>query len=289
MPEVESDEVSRGAGDASDLLRELVPHRLPEALLREARAAGADSVALYVMDIDGSRLIRLAGDDRFPDRIPAPLGLGPELPLENLDQVEEIVSSKIPGATAVPMSIRDRAIGVLVTDVPPNGLLERLAGQAALALEVTGGYTDVIHRARRRKDINAAAEIQQNLLPPRIAGFAGAEVAGAVLPGYQIGGDFFDYADNDDGLWLAVGDAIGKGNTAASISSLAVGVDEQRGRVAAVDPGQRAAGGVPNSEHRGEKLIRATQVKARLMNDFGGLLQRRVVAPCCPERADGEG
>jgi len=223
LPEVEHDEMSRAGGDASALLRALVSHRLPEALLREARAAGADSVALYVMDIDGSRLIRLAGDDPFPDRIPAPLGLGPELPLENLDQVEEIVSSKIPGATAVPMSIRDRAIGVLVTDVPPNGLLERLAGQAALVLEVAGGYTDVIHRARRRKDINAAAEIQQNLLPPRIAAFAGAEVAGAVLPGYQIGGDFFDYADNDDGLWLAVGDAIGKGNTAASISSLAVG------------------------------------------------------------------
>ena len=44
-----------------------------------------------------------------------------------------------------------------------------------------------------------------------------------MLPGYQIGGDFFDYAENDDGLWLAVGDAIGKGNTAAAISSLAVG------------------------------------------------------------------
>jgi hypothetical protein len=58
LPEVEPDEVLRAGGDASDLLRERLPHRLPEALLREARAAGAGSVALYVMDIDGSRLIR---------------------------------------------------------------------------------------------------------------------------------------------------------------------------------------------------------------------------------------
>jgi serine phosphatase RsbU (regulator of sigma subunit) len=114
-------------------------------------------------------------------------------------------------------------VGVLVTCGQLTGRLERLAAQAALALELASGYTDVIHRARRRKDINPAAEIQQNLLPPRIANFAGAEVAGGVLPGYEIGGDFFDYADNDDGLWLAVGDAIGKGNTAAAISSLAVG------------------------------------------------------------------
>jgi hypothetical protein len=222
VPDAEHDLVSR-SGDASELLKGLVSHRLPEALLREARAAGAESVAVYVMDIDGSRLIRLAGDEPFPTRIPVPLGLGPELPPENLRQVEEIVSSKIPGACLVPMSIRDRAVGVLVTDALPTERLEHLAGQAALALELAGGYTDVIHRARRRKDINPAAEIQQNLLPPRIASFAGADVAGGVLPGYEIGGDFFDYADNDDGLWLAVGDAIGKGNTAASISSLAVG------------------------------------------------------------------
>jgi Stage II sporulation protein E (SpoIIE) len=210
-------------GDASELLRVLVSHRLPGAVLREARAAGAEQVALYVMDIDGSRLIRLGGDEPFPDRIPAPLGLGPELPPETLAQVEDIVSSKVPRASVIPLSIRDRAVGVLVTCGHSTGRLERLAGQAALALELANGYTDVIHRARRRKDIDPAAEIQQNLLPPRIATFAGADVAGGVLPGYEIGGDFFDYADNDDGLWLAVGDAIGKGNTAAAISSLAIG------------------------------------------------------------------
>jgi serine phosphatase RsbU (regulator of sigma subunit) len=223
LPDVDDDSRSGAGGDASELLRELASHRLPAAVLREARAATAEQVALYVMDIDGSRLIRLAGDEPFPDRIPAPLGLGPELPPETLDQVEDIVSSKVPRASVIPLSIRDRAVGILVTCGDSTGRLERLADQAALALELASGYTDVIHRARRRRDINAAAEIQQNLLPPRIAAFAGAEVAGGVLPGYQIGGDFFDYADNDDGLWLAVGDAIGKGNTAAAISSLAVG------------------------------------------------------------------
>jgi hypothetical protein len=220
---VEEHSSSGVGGDASELLRELVSHRLPAAVLREARAAGAEDVGLYVMDIDGSRLIRLGGDEPFPARIEAPLGLGPELPPENLDQIAEMVSSKVPGANVLALSIRDRAVGVLVTCGQLNGSLERLAGQAALALELANGYTDVIHRARRRKDIDPAGEIQQNLLPPRMATFAGADVAGGVLPGYQIGGDFFDYAENDDGLWLAVGDALGKGNTAAAISSLAVG------------------------------------------------------------------
>ena len=52
---------------------------------------------------------------------------------------------------------------------------------------------------------------------------SGADVAGGVLPGYDVGGDFFDYAANADGLWLVVADATGKGNSAAALSSLAIG------------------------------------------------------------------
>ena len=51
----------------------------------------------------------------------------------------------------------------------------------------------------------------------------GDELAGGVLPGYDVAGDFFDYAANADGVWLCVADAMGKGNDAAALSSLAVG------------------------------------------------------------------
>ena len=44
-----------------------------------------------------------------------------------------------------------------------------------------------------------------------------------MLPGYDVGGDFFDYAGNADGLWLVVADATGKGDSAAALSSLALG------------------------------------------------------------------
>ena len=223
LPHDDADRVSNPHDDAFALLSELVSHRLPTAVLREARAAGANRAALYVIDIDGSCLIKLAGDEQFPERVRAPFGVGPELPSETLGEVQDIVSSKVPGATVVGLRVRDRAVGVLVTCGGDTDDLQGLADQAALALELGSGYTDVIHRARRRKDINAAAEIQQDLLPPRIATVEGASVAGGVLPGYEVGGDFFDFAENEDGLWLAVGDAMGKGNTAAAISSLAVG------------------------------------------------------------------
>ena len=62
----------------------------------------------------------------------------------------------------------------------------------------------------------------------------GADVAGDVLPGYDVGGDFFDYAGNADGLWLVVADATGKGDSAAALSSLALGAPR-----AALAPGCR--------------------------------------------------
>jgi Stage II sporulation protein E (SpoIIE) len=222
LSHVGPDAVSR-RGDASDLLDELVSHRLPAAVLREAHAAGARQAAVYVIDIDGSCLIKLDGETSFPERLQAPLAVGPELPPETFNEVQDIVASKIPDARMTPLYVRDRALGLLVTCGGPTADLHRLAEGAGVALELVSGYTDVVHRARRRKDINAAGEIQQDLLPPRIATVAGAHLAGGVLPGYQVGGDFFDYAENDDGLWLAVGDAMGKGNAAAAMSSLAVG------------------------------------------------------------------
>jgi serine phosphatase RsbU (regulator of sigma subunit) len=60
-----------------------------------------------------------------------------------------------------------------------------------------------------------AAEIQQNLLPPRLVRISGASVAGNVLPGYDIGGDWFDYAENPDGTWIGIADAEGTGPRAA--------------------------------------------------------------------------
>ena len=82
--------------------------------------------------------------------------------------------------------------------------LEDIAKQGAAALELANDYTDFIEAARRRKPTTPAAEIQQNLFPPRIARIAGAQLAGALLPTYEVGGDWFDFVENRDGAWLAI-------------------------------------------------------------------------------------
>jgi serine phosphatase RsbU (regulator of sigma subunit) len=212
-----------GARDAVALLRAIKPYRLPERVIEEACARGALSAALYVIDIDGSCLMKLAGEARFGDAINLPVGVGPEIPVEAIGDVAARVGVELPGVETLAMRVRDRALGVLVTEGGDPAIMQTLADQAGLALELAGGYTDALHRARRRKAVEPAAEIQQDLLPPRIAVLEHAVLAGGVLPGYEVGGDFFDYAENEEGVWLAVGDAMGKGTAAAAMSSVAVG------------------------------------------------------------------
>ena len=216
--------MASGQPDAGELLGASLPHLVPERIVEVASAQAGCPVAAYVLDVDGSCALRLAGDvERFPERIRAPVGVGPEIIPEALPQLRGLVLDRVGPSALWPMVVRDRIMGFLLARDRPAADLEPFAGQAALALELASGYTDALHAVRRRKGTQPAAEIQQNLLPPRLARVNGANVAGGVLPGYDVGGDFFDYAANADGLWLVVADATGKGNSAAALSSLAIG------------------------------------------------------------------
>ena len=197
---------------------------LPRRIATLAQESADCRVAVYVVDIDGSMLSRLVGDEaRFPESIHAPIGVGPEIAEAQLDTLQRICESRLPGSVLVAMVVGGRATGALLCERAPTRDLTRFANDAAIALELTGGYTDVVHATRRRKEIRPAAEIQADLLPPRLARLESAEIACGVLPSYDVAGDFFDYAANEDGLWLCVADAVGKGNEAAALSSLAVG------------------------------------------------------------------
>ncbi|HEV2772295.1 MAG TPA: SpoIIE family protein phosphatase [Thermoleophilaceae bacterium] len=208
--------------DVGRALDEVPAPLLPEQIVAEAMRLVGVPVALYVVDIDGSHLLRLAGAEHFPARLRAPLALGPEIAEDGIPELRVRLEDELPGVAMVPMWLRGRALGLLLAlRVPEERLLE-LARQAASAIELAGGYTDVIDGARRRKEMNPAAEIQQSLLPPRISRLGAGEVGGSVLPSYDVGGDWFDYVENRDGAWIAIADAAGKGPVAGGLGSVAL-------------------------------------------------------------------
>jgi serine phosphatase RsbU (regulator of sigma subunit) len=209
--------------EVTRVLDEVPPHLVPDQLVAEARRAAGVSVALYVVDIDGSHLLRLAGSEEFPDQLDAPPAIGPEIVPEGLPEYYARLQHLLPGCVAEPLWLRGRVLGLLLCVGTPLGSLEDIAKQGAAALELANDYTDFIEAARRRKPTTAAAEIQQNLFPPRIARIAGAQLAGVLLPSYEVGGDWFDFVENRDGAWLAIADSAGKGPTAAGLGASALG------------------------------------------------------------------
>ena len=209
--------------EVTRVLDEVPPHLVADQLVAEARRVAGVAVALYVVDIDGSRLFRLAGSEEFPAELDAPPALGPEIVPEGLPEFHERLQRQLPGCVAEPLWLRGRVTGLLLSVGAPLGELADIAKQGAAALELANDYTDYVEATRRRKPTTPAAEIQQNLFPPRIARIAGAQFAGALLPSYEVGGDWFDFVENRDGAWLALADAAGTGPTAAGLGAAALG------------------------------------------------------------------
>ena len=209
--------------EVASVLEEVAPHLIPDQIVAEARRVTGVPVALYVVDIDGSHLLRLAGTDEFPARLDAPLALGPEVAPGGIPDVNARLEAAFPGCVAAPMWLRGRAVGLLLAVRAPTVALTEMAKQGAIAIELAAGYTDLLQATRRRKETSAAAELQQDLLPPRISRVSGGELAGSVLPSYDGGGDWFDFAENRDGTWLAIADANGAGLAAAGVSAVGLG------------------------------------------------------------------
>src|SRR5690348_3037604 len=171
--------------EVTHVLDEVPPHLIADQLVAAARRAAGVAVALYIVDIDGSQLIRLAGSEDFPETLEAPPALGPEIVPEGLPSFYELLRRRLPRCVATPLWLRGRVIGLLLCVGAPVAPLEDIAKQGAAALELANDYTDVIEATRRRKPTTAAAEVQYHLLPPRVARVTGAQIAGALLPAYE--------------------------------------------------------------------------------------------------------
>ena len=211
------------AVEATHIFDVVPPHLIAEQLAAEAQRLGGVSVAIYVLDIDGSHLLRLAGSSEFPDRLDAPLAVGPEIGSEGIARLRARLAADLPGTTAVPLWLRGRGIGVVLgVGLTPSTLAD-FAPSAAAALTLADVYTDSLERARRRRKPVAAAEIQQNLLPPRIVRLSDGELAGNVLPSYEVAGDWFDFAENADGVWIALAEAPGTGTYSAAVGAIGLG------------------------------------------------------------------
>jgi serine phosphatase RsbU (regulator of sigma subunit)/anti-sigma regulatory factor (Ser/Thr protein kinase) len=101
-------------------------------------------------------------------------------------------------------------------------LLDNLAAQAAPALRVGQLVREQEDQARERERISHELEvarlIQQNFLPRKLPDLPGWQVSAHYRPAREVGGDFYDLIELEDGLvGLVVGDVTDKGVPAAMV------------------------------------------------------------------------
>ncbi|HSF16966.1 MAG TPA: PP2C family protein-serine/threonine phosphatase [Vicinamibacteria bacterium] len=82
-------------------------------------------------------------------------------------------------------------------------------------------HQDLVQRYRlMKKGLDRAARVQQSLLPARAPAVAGYDFAYLYRPCEDVGGDFYDYVESEDGLILIISDVIGHGFEAALTTML---------------------------------------------------------------------
>jgi len=130
---------------------------------------------------------------------------------------------------AVPLGVAEKVFGIIYADSPiAEGrftedhlkVLTTLASVAAIRVENARLMEARLQQERLERELQLASEIQQRFQPTAPPQVLGYELQGISFPCYEIGGDYYDFIQRDDGrLIIALGDVSGKGTAAALLMS----------------------------------------------------------------------
>ena len=131
--------------EVTRILDEVPPHLVPDQLVAEARRVAGVAVALYVVDIDGSQLLRLAGSEEFPDRLEDRRRSDRRSSPRACPRSTTGSSASCQAASPEPLWLRGRVTGLLLCVGNAAASLADIAKQGAAALELASE----LHRLHR--------------------------------------------------------------------------------------------------------------------------------------------
>jgi serine phosphatase RsbU (regulator of sigma subunit) len=103
--------------------------------------------------------------------------------------------------------------------------LQTIAGQIAVAIDNSFLYEEITQKERMKHELDIAKRIQLASLPGKVPNVEGLEISGTSIPAFEVGGDFYDYLETDNGDFMViVGDVSGKGTSAALYMSKIQGI-----------------------------------------------------------------
>ena len=197
----------------------------PKFSVAEAVGVFPGSAASFAMAANSSTIRNLSNTNAparlYRDDPDAWYLMADELERQTLDDLGTELLLPLPG--------RNRLMGVMALGPKQSEaaysksdlhLLQVLATQTGMALEVSELARSLAHEAAQRERVNReieiAREVQERLFPQEMPRLPGASVAGHCRPAQGVGGDYYDVFPLQDGrLGLAIGDVSGKGISAA--------------------------------------------------------------------------
>lgn len=102
------------------------------------------------------------------------------------------------------------------TLVGPSEVLALGVAMDRMAGELDVSRRSLAEKERLAKELEIAARIQTSILPRNLA-VEGCEIAARMMTATEVGGDYYDVLPDDNGCWVAVGDASGHGLTAGLV------------------------------------------------------------------------
>ena len=162
------------------------------------------------------------------------VGLGKSVLTADAQQDPRLMSSTmtlqgIRSVLAVPLGVGEKVFGIIYADSPiAEGrftedhlkVLTTLASVAAIRVENARLIEEQIDRERLEQELQLASEIQQRFQPTQAPNVPGYELQGISFPCYEIGGDYYDFIEREDGrMIVTLGDVSGKGTAAALLMS----------------------------------------------------------------------
>ena len=138
---------------------------------------------------------------------------------------ESVIQQRIHSAMCAPLWHDEEVLGIIYVDnvAAPAPfeegdlrLLTLIAHLTAVKVRETEQYEAVERGKQFAQELKRAAAMQQALLPPEPVRRGRVIAAGKNIPSFDVGGDYFDFIEAEDGrLAVGLGDVAGKGMGAA--------------------------------------------------------------------------
>jgi Stage II sporulation protein E (SpoIIE) len=204
---------------------------LATVVAEEGRTIGADPLVLYILDHEQQRLTPVPGpgaEGREPLAVQGTVA-GRAFASTSIVELE-----REGGGRRVWLPLLDGTERVGVAEMTFAGheeplpelllaLCERYAHLVATLIATKDLYSDFFKLLRRPRPMTMASELLWDLVPPQVLASEAFVLSALLEPCYDIGGDAYDYAINEDGvLHFAVFDAMGHGLAAAGVAAFAL-------------------------------------------------------------------